>query len=122
MRILIAALILLSSASIYAQQAVLDREAVPFNATGTVKFTSPIRDAPPHGPFNLFLGEEIKSTYQDQKVKIVGKKTYNGFKGTHIWYQLESADNKSGNANKPWWVYGGLEGETPQIKIDNIQK
>ena len=100
----------------------LDRGAVPFQAEGVIVTTSPVRDAPPHGLFNLFLGKEVESTQQGTKVKIIGKKTYGGFSGTNTWYQVESVNDLEASKDRPLWIYGGIEGKKTQIKINEIPK
>ena len=115
MRFLIIMVLVITASSVQAQD--LDSGAMSYQAVGKVQSTSPIRDAPPHGLFNLFIGKELKSTAQGEEVQIIGKKTYSGFSGTHIWYQLKSTAVEPGETSSPKWLYGGVEGETPQIQI-----
>ena len=96
----------------------LDRGAIPFNAEGTVVTTSPVRDAPPHGLFNLFVGNEIESTKQNTTVHIIGKKTYGGFSGANTWYLVESVNELKATKDRPLWIYGGVEGQSQQIIVN----
>jgi len=96
----------------------LNRGAIPFKAEGTIVIISPIREAPPHGLLNLFVGQQIESTKKNTKVKIIGKKTYGGFSGTNIWYQVENVNDLTATKNSPLWIYGGVEGKTQQIIIN----
>ena len=105
-------------ASGFAGAGELDRGAIPFKAEGTIITTSPVRDAPPHGPLNLFVGKEIKSTEQNTTVKIIGKKNYGGFSGTNIWYQVESVNGLEATKDRPLWVFGGTEGKAQQIIVN----
>ena len=99
----------------------LDREAKPLNATGTIVSTSPVRDAPPHGLFNLFVGREVEGTVQNSQVKIIGKKTYGGFSGVNVWYQVESVNDLKASDDRPLWIYGGIEGKSQQVIINETK-
>ncbi len=116
MKIVIFILAILTSLSAEAEG--LDRDAIPFEVEGTVVTTSPIRDAPPHGLFNLFVGKQVESIELNSKVKIIGKKTYSGFSGTNVWYQVESVNDLKATNNRPLWIYGGVEGKTPQVQVN----
>ena len=117
MRFAIVLVLLLYGPSVFGDE--LERGAIPFKADGVVVTTSPIRKAPPHGLLNLFLGKEVESTIQGSTVKIIGKKTYGGFSGVNVWYQLEAANELTATIVQPLWVYGGIEGDLPLIKIQN---
>jgi hypothetical protein len=99
----------------------LDRNATPFNAVGTIVSSSPVRDAPPHGLFNLFIGKEVESTVQNTEVKIIGKKTYGGFSGANIWYQVKPVNEMQADKERPLWIYGGIEGESQQVIINELR-
>lgn len=118
MRKLIIFVILIIGTDLYAAD--LDRGAIPFKAEGTIVTASPIREAPPHGVFNLLLGRKIESTIQNSKVKIIGKKSYGGFSGANVWYQVESVNNLTTSKEQPLWIYGGVEGQQQQIQINQI--
>lgn len=115
---LIIFIMLITAADLYAAD--LDRGAVPFKAEGTIITISPIRDAPPHGVFNLLLGQGIESTVKNSKVKIIGKKSYGGFSGVNIWYQVESVNDLITSEEQPLWIYGGVEGQKQQVQINQI--
>ncbi|WP_127558281.1 hypothetical protein [Saccharospirillum alexandrii] len=119
MKILIMTIVLLLSFSAEAES--IERGAIPFEAEGTVITTSPVREAPPHGLFNLFVGQQIESTRQNSTVKIIGKKTYGGFSGTNVWYQVESVNDLTATEDRPLWIYGGVEGEAQQIQINRTE-
>ncbi|MDH4265874.1 MAG: hypothetical protein OEW45_09580 [Deltaproteobacteria bacterium] len=94
---------------------------VSFNAVGQATIASEDREAPPYGPFNLFVGKEIKKIEQGTELRIVGKKTYSGFSGTHVWYQIQPLEKQGDQPYTASWVYGGVEGKTPQVKLETIK-
>lgn len=112
----------------------LDKGAIAYNATGIVLNSTSIRDAPPHGIFNLFVGQEIIKVTPGMKLNIIGRKTYAGFLGTHVWYQLApsitirsfkspdyvSTDKLSNVRHQnSRWVYGGIDGYTKSVNIQS---
>ena len=119
MRIITAVAFLIWSALAVAQE--LEKGVVPFKAEGTVRSQSQIRAAPPHGPLNLFVGKQIETIEPGDKLKIIGKKTYGGFSGAHIWYQIEPSEQQNQPATHRW-VYGGVEGKDPQVPIAIINE
>ncbi|GLT18791.1 hypothetical protein GCM10007938_25720 [Vibrio zhanjiangensis] len=116
MKLITFASALLYSGFLYAEVK-LDRDAVSLNAVGIIVSPSPIRSAPPHGLFNLFVGKEIESTVLNEQVKIIGKKTYGGFSGTNVWYQVESVNDLETSDIGPLWIYGGVEGKSDSIQV-----
>jgi hypothetical protein len=121
MRVIVPAMLVLVTAStlVYAQG--LEIGVVPFKAVGQVMTASEAREAPPYGPFNLFVGKEIKKIEQGTELKIVGKKTYSGFSGTHVWYQIQPIEKQRDQPSTASWVYGGVEGKSPQVKLETIK-
>ncbi|EKO3482283.1 hypothetical protein M0358_002385 [Vibrio fluvialis] len=98
----------------------LDRNASPVNAVATLLSNTPIKDAPPHGLFNLFVGQTIENTTQDIQVQVIGKKTYGGFDGVNVWYQVKPIDNLKSVEGKPLWIYGGVEGKGQQVLFTDV--
>jgi len=119
MRVAAVAVLLVASAYAYAQDA--GKGAAPFQAEGRVFYTSHVREAPPYGPFNLFIGKKMESVDKGTKVEIVDKKTYSGFDGTHVWYQIEPLERQPGKQPTRVWIYGGVEGKDPQVKLEKVK-
>lgn len=86
--------------------------AIPFKFEGTLNATSESWSAPPHGLLNLFVGNQLDSIPLGTRIKVIGKKTYYGFKGSHVWYLLDTLQI----ADKGVWIYGGIEGEKVVLK------
>lgn len=92
-------------------------------ANATVVAVPETRTEPPHGLFKLFVGKEVKDAVQvGDVVKVLGVNKYYGFKGTHVWYQIEPPHEVEG-IEGPVWVYVGIEeAEGPltiNLDIDN---
>ena len=119
MRILVMAGLVIASAYVYAQGT--ERGVVSFQAEGVVTTQSQVREAPPHGPFNLFVGKPIKSIDDGSQIEIIGKKTYSGFSGTHVWYQIEPIEEREDESTTPLWIYGGVEGKNSQVELEKIK-
>lgn len=95
----------------------LDSGAVAYKASGVFTTNSSIRESPPHGFLNLFVGKTIKKSQKDTEINIIGKKTYGGFSGTNVWYQIESTKESTATYGQSLWVYGGVEGKKLEVKI-----
>ena len=121
MRVIAAAVLVVVIASTHVYAQVLEKGVVPFNAAGAVWISSEVREAPPHGPFNLLVGKEIRKIDQGTEVNIMGKKTYSGFSGTHVWYQIEPVQAQAAQPSTAWWVYGGVEGRATHVKLEAIK-
>ena len=85
--------------------------AIPFSAKATVQTESILRDSPPHGFLNLFVGKEVEQLPVGEEVLIVGKRTYGGFSGRQVWYQIDS------NVTANVWVFGGTEGFSSNLDL-----
>jgi hypothetical protein len=94
----------------------VDKGRIPFEADGLITGQAQAREAPPYGPFNLFIGKKILRLDKGTEVKIIGKKTYSGFEGTHTWYAIEPLTTGKEPAG-PLWLYGGVEGEQSAIQL-----
>jgi hypothetical protein len=119
MRVVAVAVLLVACAYAYAQDA--GKGAATFQAEGRVTDTAHVREAPPYGPFNLFIGGTMGSVDKGTEVKIIDKKTYSGFDGTHVWYQIEPLERQAGKEPTRGWIYGGVEGKDPQVKLEKIK-
>ena len=82
-----------------------------------------VRTAPPHGPFNLLRGDRADPdgvVEPGSCVVILSERTFNGFQGTHVWYEIGPVDADSG-VGQGWWLYAGVKnaaGQTPVIRIN----
>ncbi len=81
-----------------------------------------IRTAPPHGPFNLLRGTLVRGAAVEPGncVVILSERTFNGFQGTHVWYEIGPVDADS-DVGQGWWLYAGVKnaaGRTPVIRVD----
>jgi len=121
MRVIATAMLVVVIASTHVYAQVLEKGVVPFKAVAEVRTSSEAREAPPYGPFNLLVGKEITKIEPGMEVKIVGKKTYNGFSGAHVWYQIEPVKKQVDQPSTAWWVYGGVEGKPPHVKLETIK-
>ncbi len=65
------------------------------------------RTDPPHGPFNLFVGDRLFDLKQGDVVNVVGRKSYGGFTGAQIWLEVakRSADGKVSKTTA--WIPAG---------------
>lgn len=105
------------------------KDAVVYRAIVKALVPISIRDAPPHGLLNLFVGKEINKIAPGMELEIIGKKTYPGFSGTHVWYQLSPLITNSPSEQKPdlrirdfknqssKWIYGGVEDHNEFVTI-----
>jgi hypothetical protein len=116
MKLLVTVVLALMSTQTGAED--IGKGAVPFSAKGVVSSSAQVRDAPPYGPLNLFVGKKVEVLPQGEKVNIVGRKAYGGFDGDHVWYQITSAKRSAQSS----WVYGGVEGQTSDVKVEKIIK
>ena len=85
---------------------------ISLDATAQIAEPLTVTDAPPHGFFNLSVGKTVGRVDPGHQISIIGKKSYAGFSGMHIWYQL-----KTGTQSKEKWLYGGLEGTSATVKL-----
>lgn len=67
------------------------------------------RTAPPHGPMNLLVGEKIKDVPKGTELTVLGKKTYGGFSGSHVWLEVEPSVQAPSSVKEKYWVYGGVQ-------------
>ncbi|MCB0128632.1 MAG: hypothetical protein KDK04_06965 [Candidatus Competibacteraceae bacterium] len=118
MKRLILTSLALASLCAYAQQPQLNKGTIPLEAEGRITLPTEVRAAPPHGPFNLLIGKTLKNVETGSTVSIVGKKTYSGFSGTHVWYQVESTPDSPATQAVSGWIYGGIEGKDPDIQLE----
>lgn len=115
-------LIVLGVAGTCAYAQVLEKGVIPFSAEGVVSSPVQVREAPPYGLLNLFVGKGIKTIPQGEKINILGKKTYAGFSGAHVWYQVGLVDKQGSDQMTIRWVYGGVEGQDSPIQLEKITK
>ena len=118
MRVTAAALIIASTCVCAQAQ---DNSVEPFQAEGVVTSTSRLREAPPHGPFNLFVGKSTETITEGSQVEILDKKTYSGFSGTHVWYKIRPTEQQRNELTTPAWIYGGVEGKDSQVELEKIK-
>lgn len=80
----------------------------------TVVHVPEIRTEPPHGLFKLFVGDLVEGAVGvGDKVRVVAVNKYYGFKGTHLWFQIELS-RQNGEIDGPVWAYAGIrEGKMP---------
>ena len=80
-----------------------------------------IRTAPPHGPLNLLRGEPVETDLtRGDCVVILSERSFNGFRGAHVWYEIGPVGEDS-DVGQGWWLYAGVKnavGQTPFIRID----
>lgn len=55
-------------------------------------------------------------------MRIIGKKTYGGFSGANVWYQVESVNDLKASDDRPLWIYGGIEGESQKVIINETKE
>ena len=76
--------------------------------TGKVIREPEVRTAPPHGPFYLFAGSVIQDKLKvGDEVSIRDAKKIYSFAGTHLWFDLLTAEGDQ------VWAYAGIV-EEPQ--------
>ena len=81
-----------------------------------------IRTAPPHGPFNLFRGDRADENGVVEPgscIVILSERTFNGFQGVHVWYEIGPVDAES-EVSQGWWLYAGVKnaaGQTPVVRV-----
>ena len=78
-----------------------------------------IRESPPHGPFNLFIGDEIlTSVGQGTIVEIVDERNVGTFEGSQVWYSIRPLHATT--MDREWWINAGMEsigGQTPAVSV-----
>ena len=71
-----------------------------------------VRSAPPHGPFDLLIGDELvaeKVFGEGKEVNVVDSRTYGGFSGLHVWYRVDHPEDRQDvDLPEEIWIYGGV--------------
>ena len=66
-----------------------------------------IRAAPPHGPFNLFIGEKITPktpVTSSTRFEVLDWRVGYGFEGTYVWNRVRPLDQDD---HREWWIKTG---------------
>lgn len=72
-----------------------------------LKDAASLRSAPPAGPLNALVGPQVQALPRGALVTVLGRKTYGGFDGSHVWLQVRPAGAPP--SAPAAWVYGGRQ-------------
>lgn len=83
-----------------------------------------VRSAPPHGPFDLLIGEELiadKVLGEGKEVRVLDSRTYGGFSGLHVWYRVDHPEDRTLDVDLPEeiWIYGGVLDKAETVERHN---
>ena len=91
-----------------------DHQAVVLGVIATD--SAELRESPPHGPLNLFIGSEIQADIgRGTFVEIVNEKHVGTFHGREVWYGIRPLGR---DIEREWWINAGTEsigGQTPGV-------
>lgn len=81
-----------------------------------------LRESPPYGPLNLFIGHEIQADVgRGTVVEIVDEKRIGTFTGREVWYAIRPLDSTIHHTNdRELWINAGTEGiggQTPGVIV-----
>lgn len=83
--------------------------ATPYSATARTVEETDVRNRPPYGLFRMRRGTVIATLEPDTPIEIVARRSYSGFEGTHVWYQIKPID--AADTDDHWWVDAGVGNE-----------
>lgn len=74
----------------------------------TLRQATPAHAAPPSGPLNAVVGQELMMVPNARPLMAQQVRTYGGFNGVHVWLQIQSPRG-------PVWIYAGLSTDAQPV-------
>lgn len=96
----------------------VDSETLPLRAEAVIQSSSIVRNSPPYGFLNLGVGGKVAELPEGTQVQIIGQRTYPGFSGPQVWYEVDaSADGLDLAGYSSVWIFNGTAGSNSNLDL-----